>query len=46
MESCRTQAVLPLVGLAADQVIRDRDRSMESLFSGLTSHPNAADRPP
>ncbi|MGM0486289.1 MAG: hypothetical protein ACQESR_05950 [Planctomycetota bacterium] len=24
MESCPTQAVLPLVGLAAEQVIRDR----------------------
>ncbi|MFO7901023.1 MAG: hypothetical protein ACQESR_19865 [Planctomycetota bacterium] len=24
MESCPTQAVLPLVGLAADKVIRDR----------------------
>ncbi|MGM0488497.1 MAG: hypothetical protein ACQESR_17265 [Planctomycetota bacterium] len=24
MESCSTQAVLPLVGLAADKVIRDR----------------------
>ncbi|MFO7907253.1 MAG: hypothetical protein ACQESR_30545 [Planctomycetota bacterium] len=24
MESCPTQAVLPLVGLAADTVIRDR----------------------
>ncbi|MFO7905737.1 MAG: hypothetical protein ACQESR_01345 [Planctomycetota bacterium] len=24
MESCSTQAALPLIGLAADQVIRDR----------------------
>ncbi|MFO7905155.1 MAG: hypothetical protein ACQESR_16275 [Planctomycetota bacterium] len=24
MESCPTQAVLPLVGLAADKVVRDR----------------------
>ncbi|MFO7904474.1 MAG: hypothetical protein R6U98_17560 [Pirellulaceae bacterium] len=27
MESCPTQAVLPLVGLAADNVIRDRYNS-------------------
>ncbi|MFO7903678.1 MAG: hypothetical protein ACQESR_22390 [Planctomycetota bacterium] len=27
MESCPTQAVLPLVGLAADNVIRDRDNT-------------------
>ncbi|MFO7903691.1 MAG: hypothetical protein ACQESR_17025 [Planctomycetota bacterium] len=27
MESCSTQAVLPLVGLAADKVIRDRYRT-------------------
>ncbi|MFO7904252.1 MAG: hypothetical protein ACQESR_28065 [Planctomycetota bacterium] len=26
MESCPTQAVLPLVGLAAEKVIRDRYR--------------------
>ncbi|MFO7904277.1 MAG: hypothetical protein R6U98_16555 [Pirellulaceae bacterium] len=28
MENCPTQAVLPLVGLAADQVIRDRYTSL------------------
>ncbi|MFO7901977.1 MAG: hypothetical protein ACQESR_24545 [Planctomycetota bacterium] len=27
MESCPTQAVLPLVGLAADKIIRDRDKT-------------------
>ncbi|MFO7901577.1 MAG: hypothetical protein ACQESR_29790 [Planctomycetota bacterium] len=29
MESCPTQAVLPLVGLAADNVIRDRYKTKE-----------------
>ncbi|MFO7904408.1 MAG: hypothetical protein R6U98_17220 [Pirellulaceae bacterium] len=28
MESCPTQAVLPLVGLAAEKVIRDRDETV------------------
>ncbi|MFO7901080.1 MAG: hypothetical protein R6U98_00330 [Pirellulaceae bacterium] len=31
MESCPTQAVLPLVGLAADQVIPDRYNCTASL---------------
>ncbi|MFO7904619.1 MAG: hypothetical protein ACQESR_23730 [Planctomycetota bacterium] len=30
MESCPTQAVLPLVGLATDKVIRDRYRKVEN----------------
>ncbi|MGM0487468.1 MAG: hypothetical protein ACQESR_12000 [Planctomycetota bacterium] len=30
MESCPTQAVLPLVGLAAENVIRDRHKTPET----------------
>ncbi|MFO7904003.1 MAG: hypothetical protein R6U98_15175 [Pirellulaceae bacterium] len=31
MESCPTQAVLPLVGLAAEKIIRDRSRAYGSV---------------
>ncbi|MFO7904325.1 MAG: hypothetical protein R6U98_16800, partial [Pirellulaceae bacterium] len=31
MESCPTQAVLPLVGLAADKLIRDRYSALSKL---------------
>ncbi|MFO7903283.1 MAG: hypothetical protein R6U98_11510 [Pirellulaceae bacterium] len=34
MESCPTQAVLPLVGLAAEKVIRDRSISGGWIFPG------------
>ncbi|MFO7904848.1 MAG: hypothetical protein ACQESR_16000 [Planctomycetota bacterium] len=36
MESCSTQAVLPLVGLAAEKVIRDRYKGAASLPVGIT----------
>ncbi|MFO7902371.1 MAG: hypothetical protein ACQESR_01225 [Planctomycetota bacterium] len=36
MERCPTQAVRPLVGLAADKVIRDRYTSVETLARGVT----------
>ncbi|MFO7907001.1 MAG: hypothetical protein R6U98_30370 [Pirellulaceae bacterium] len=35
MESCPAQAVLPLVGLAADKVIRDQYLSGGWIFPGL-----------
>ncbi|MGM0488679.1 MAG: hypothetical protein ACQESR_18220 [Planctomycetota bacterium] len=39
MERCPTQAVLPLVGLAADNVIRDRYRSDRvGLLRGRETH--------
>ncbi|MFO7905498.1 MAG: hypothetical protein R6U98_22735 [Pirellulaceae bacterium] len=41
MESGPTQAVLPLVGLAADKVIRDRYYGRLD-FSGLESGPTQA----
>ncbi|MGM0490581.1 MAG: hypothetical protein ACQESR_27970 [Planctomycetota bacterium] len=34
MESCPTQAVLPLVGLAAEKVIRERYNNPSALISG------------
>ncbi|MFO7906052.1 MAG: hypothetical protein ACQESR_28385 [Planctomycetota bacterium] len=36
MESCPTQAVLPLVGLAAEKVIRDRYRIAD--WCSLATH--------
>ncbi|MFO7901762.1 MAG: hypothetical protein ACQESR_03350 [Planctomycetota bacterium] len=44
MERCSTQAVLPLVGLATDQVIRDRHTSGGRISPGGTL-PDAS-RPP
>ncbi|MGM0487850.1 MAG: hypothetical protein ACQESR_13955 [Planctomycetota bacterium] len=41
MESCPTQAVLPLVGLAAEKVIRDRDNSIENERLKRDSAPGA-----
>ncbi|MFO7901636.1 MAG: hypothetical protein R6U98_03155 [Pirellulaceae bacterium] len=35
MQSCPTQAVLPLVGLAAEKVIRDRYISAPKVSAGL-----------
>ncbi|MGM0485734.1 MAG: hypothetical protein ACQESR_03115 [Planctomycetota bacterium] len=35
MERCPTQAVLPLVGLAADQVIRDRYRRNPTILRAI-----------
>ena len=45
MESCPTQAVLPLVGLAADNIARDRgiERTMDNKVH-VTWHPHAVDR--
>ncbi|MGM0490020.1 MAG: hypothetical protein ACQESR_25095 [Planctomycetota bacterium] len=44
MERCPTQAVLPLVGLAAEKIIRDRYNSGGWIFPGGTL-PDAS-RPP
>ncbi|MFO7903835.1 MAG: hypothetical protein R6U98_14320 [Pirellulaceae bacterium] len=41
MESCPTQAVLPLVGLAADSVIRDRDSHDKARWPRETPSKNA-----
>ncbi|MFO7902214.1 MAG: hypothetical protein R6U98_06115 [Pirellulaceae bacterium] len=42
MERCPTQAVLPLVGLAAEKVIRDRDNGAgrKRRFAGTRSPSN------
>ncbi|MFO7906853.1 MAG: hypothetical protein ACQESR_11795 [Planctomycetota bacterium] len=42
MESGPTQAVLPLVGLAADEVIRDRYRPVNGLEAGVACRPETS----
>ncbi|MFO7907707.1 MAG: hypothetical protein ACQESR_19755 [Planctomycetota bacterium] len=42
MESCPTQAVLPLVGLAAENVIRDRYNAI----TRISRHPTSDSRRP
>ncbi|MFO7906810.1 MAG: hypothetical protein R6U98_29410 [Pirellulaceae bacterium] len=37
MERCPTQAVLPLVGLAADKVIRDRYKGFTRIQSPISA---------
>ncbi|MFO7901391.1 MAG: hypothetical protein R6U98_01925, partial [Pirellulaceae bacterium] len=46
MESCPTQAVLPPVGLAANQVIRDRYIFQAAGFVRVESCPTQAVLPP
>ncbi|MFO7906475.1 MAG: hypothetical protein ACQESR_06385 [Planctomycetota bacterium] len=42
MENCPTQAVLPLVGLAAEKVIRDRYNCVEHIGFLFTQKPLGA----
>ncbi|MFO7902557.1 MAG: hypothetical protein ACQESR_07925 [Planctomycetota bacterium] len=46
MESCSTQHVLPLVGLAADQVIRDRYKKLPRDENAAPPGVDFSSRPP